>query len=105
MRNHGLRRSRRTGQSLLCLLGCLSVAGYFVHHIVNGTHGEGAKARLEARAVVIDREIGRLVDVRDRLARDVAALSANPPSPDITEEIARDVLGMMRPGEVVLSGR
>lgn len=90
---------------LLILAACLCATAYFVHHALNGTHGHNAQARLLARSISLERETARLATVRTKLARDVAALSTNPPGHDITEEIARDVLGFARPGEWILPGR
>lgn len=100
---HG--QAGHAGRSLLILIGCLGATVYFAHHALNGTHGHHAQARLLARSVSLERETARLAAVREGLARDVAALSSEPPAPDITEEIARDLLGFGRAGEFIKPGR
>jgi len=83
----------------IVLLGMLLTAAYFVAHAVFGTHGLLARNRLIERSTEIEREIAVLEAVRTRLRQDIAALSTEPPSPDIVEETARAVLGLVRPGD------
>ena len=71
-------------------------------HAVNGTHGLLAKFRLIERSSVLEQEIASLEAVRRALKHDVALLAADPPHPDLVEEVARDVLGFSRPGDRVL---
>ena len=40
--------------------------------------------------------------MRTGLERDVALLSPDKPDPDIVDQIARDVLGLVRPEDVVV---
>lgn len=47
-------------------------------------------------------ETEKLEAVRSALARDVALLSPTLPDADLVEEIARDVLGYVRPGERIV---
>lgn len=105
LRERGRSRSGGWGQSALVLIGCLFASAYFVHHTLNGTYGHRAYERLTSRAETAEQEASRLTGIRDRLARDVAALSSDPPGRDITEELARDMLGFHRPGEQTLNGR
>jgi len=78
------------------------MSAYFVQHTIAGTHGLIARARLAERSLVLQRVTLALEAVRDRLKRDVALLSADPPSPDLIDELARSVLGFSRPGEAVV---
>jgi cell division protein FtsB len=50
------------------------------------------------RAVVLARELSTLREENERLARDIAALRADPAA---IERIAREELGLARPGETV----
>jgi cell division protein FtsB len=43
--------------------------------------------------------------VRAKLERDVALLSPEKPDPDLVEEVAREVLGFVRPDDAVLIER
>jgi cell division protein FtsB len=87
------------------LLGCALATAYFAYHASFGTHGLEARKRLIEREVLVGREIIVLETVRRRLRQDVAALATDPPAPDITDEIARDVLGFVRAGDVVVVDR
>lgn len=86
----------------IVLLGSLLATIYFVHHAVLGTHGLQARNRLIERSAVIEREIAVLEAVRARLRQDVAALGREPPAPDAVEEVARGMLGMIRPGDLMI---
>jgi cell division protein FtsB len=86
------------------LLGCAFATAYFAYHANYGTHGLEARKRLIERKGDLAREIALLETVRRRLRQDVAALATEPPSPDITDEIARTVLGFVRPGDKVVIG-
>lgn len=90
------------------LLGCVAASVYFVHYTINGTHGLAARSRLSDRSVVLKQEIASLEAVRRRLRRDVDLIAAEPPHPDLIEELARQMLGFARPGDMTLvepSGR
>lgn len=86
----------------IVLLGMLLATVYFAYHAVFGTHGFLAKGRLAERSIEIEREIAVLEAVRTRLRQDVAALGTEPPSPDIVEETARAVLGLVKPNDRVV---
>ncbi|HXF54110.1 MAG TPA: septum formation initiator family protein [Hyphomicrobiaceae bacterium] len=84
------------------LLGCVAASAYFVHYTINGTHGLVARSRLSDRSIVLKREIASLEAVRRRLRHDVDLIGADPPHPDLVEELARQMLGFARPGDMSL---
>ena len=86
------------------LLMCLCLTAYFGFHAVKGKHGLEARAGLVSRAVRLETELAGLVAVRDRLERETALLSEENPDADYVEELARDMLGYARPGELILIG-
>jgi cell division protein FtsB len=86
----------------LVLLGSLTVAIYFGHHALNGSHGLHARKNLIERSSMLERDIARLEAVRDRLQRDVALLAPEAPDPDMVAWIAADVLGYVPSGAGVL---
>ena len=86
------------------LLLCLSLTAYFVHHAINGRHGFEARSRLIERSALLEFEIKSLEAVRAKLERDVAPVSRKP-DPDLVEEVAREVLGFVRPDDAVLIER
>lgn len=84
------------------MLSGLTLTAYFGFHAKDGKHGLEARSRLIERSSMLDAEIGSLDVVLARLRRDVAELRPEMPSADIVEEVASDVLGYARPGDIVL---
>ena len=85
------------------MLLCLGLTAYFVHHAINGRHGFEVRSKLIERSALLEFEIKSLEAVRAKLERDVALLTPAKPDPDLVEEIAREVLGFVRPQEQVLT--
>lgn len=96
-------RPRSIIGQLLVLLCCLTATAYFVYHARHGRHGLDVRAQLVERMALLDFEIKGLDRVRSKLRRDVALLSPEIPNADLVEEIARDVLGYVRPSETILT--
>jgi cell division protein FtsB len=84
------------------LLFCLCSTAYFTNHALYGRHGLEARQKLTERSSLLDFEIRSLEAVRSKLARDVALLSPELPNSDLVEEIARDVLGFVAPGDKIV---
>ena len=96
------RRRSRWPAALLCLnLGSI---GYFAAHALAGRHGLASRSALIARAAVLASAIERLEVNRGLLRADVAALGAEPPDPDVIEEIAADLFGFVRRGDRIVVG-
>jgi cell division protein FtsB len=95
------RRSRPRQATVLLL--CLGLTAYFVHHAINGRHGFEVRSRLIERSALLEFEIKSLEAVRAKLERDVALLTPDNPDPDLVEEISREVLGFVRPGDIVIT--
>lgn len=85
------------------LLACLGVTAYFAHHAIYGQRGLEARSGLLERSSLLDFEIRTLEAARSGLKRDVALLSPELPDADLVEEIARDVLGFVKPGDRIIS--
>ncbi len=96
------KRSRARVRQTLVLLACLASATYFAYHARYGRHGLEARAQLQERLALLEFELKSLETVRFKLQRDVALLSPEVPNADLVDEIARDVLGYVRPGESVV---
>ncbi len=90
------------GRLPLVLLGSLTLAIYFGHHALNGSHGLHARQKLIERASVLERDIARLEAVRTRLQRDVALLAPQHPDADMVAFIAADVLGYVAADAIVV---
>ena len=87
------------------LLACLTSSAYFGYHALHGRHGLEARNQLIERSSLLDFEIKSLEAVRGKLERDVALLAPDKPDRDMVEEIARDVLGYVHPGDVLVAER
>lgn len=101
---------RRTGakvrvKQVMVLLSCLGLSAYFAFHALKGRHGLEARNQLIERSNLLDFEIKSLETVRSKLERDVALLAPDVPNPDLVEEIARDVLGYVRPVDRLVKDR
>jgi cell division protein FtsB len=84
------------------LLGSAAACVYFGSHIVTGRHGLEARWRYVERAELLRAEVGALERERTRLRREVTSLSGDFADPDLVEEVAREVLGFGRPGDIVV---
>ncbi len=84
------------------LLVCCCMTIYFGYHAMNGRHGLEARSRLQARAVMLERELHALGVVRSRLEREVALLSPSKSDPDFVEELAREMLAYAYPSDRIL---
>ncbi|MEQ1576884.1 MAG: septum formation initiator family protein [Hyphomicrobium sp.] len=87
---------------LIVLLCCIGLTVTFGHHSIYGRHGFEARRQLRERSSLLDFEIRSLEAVRSGLERDVALLTPELPNADLVEEIARDQLGFVAPGDRVL---
>jgi cell division protein FtsB len=95
------RSSGWLGASVL-IAASVALAGYFAHHMLHGRHGLDARWRLIERRVVVERDIAVLQDRAAGLRRDVDLLGPDIGDPDLVEEIAREVLGFGRSGDIVI---
>lgn len=98
---HISRRKRRSGQSLVTWC-CLGLTAYFVYHTVVGSYGLEARSRFIQRSNLLSGEMVALEAVRTRLDRDARLLNVTVPDLDLVDELARDVLGLIRPDELII---
>jgi cell division protein FtsB len=94
------RRSRRVASSRRVLLwGGIGLFGvYLTFFLVFGRMGVLAHLRMSGEAERIDSEIARVRGEIGELSREVDALNRDPHT---IERLARERLGMVRPGETV----
>jgi len=85
---------RQYGRTMLILF----VAALFVHDIF-GTHGYLAMRRTKKEIEKVQADLNRLNGENQRLAGEVKALKTDPHK---IESIARDELGLAKPGEVII---
>jgi cell division protein FtsB len=93
------RRKSRPRQILVSLF-CVCGLGYFAYHAVVGKRGLEARSRLIERSRLLEREIARLEARRARLEQEVRLIDAA--DPDMVEELAIEVLGLVRPADRVV---
>lgn len=99
------RRSSGWLGAAVLIAASVALAGYFAQHMLHGRHGLDAHWRLAERRVALERDIAGLQDRAARLRRDVDLLGPDIADPDLVEEIAREVLGFGRPGDIVIRAR
>jgi len=81
------------------LLLVAAIAGiYFLSSFIFGEMGLVKYYRMKQQHDSLQEETGRLKEENVRLLRDVRALKSDPA---LIEQIARDKLGLARPGEIV----
>lgn len=85
---------RRHGRELLGLL----VVAMIVHDVF-GTHGFLAMRRTQSEIKKVQANLDKLSKENDALAQEVKDLKTDP---RLIEKIARDDLGLARPGEVII---
>ncbi|MBZ5541888.1 MAG: septum formation initiator family protein [Acidobacteriia bacterium] len=85
---------RRHGRTILGLLMVLLLMDN-----IFGTHGYLAMRRTQKEIAALKKDLQRLNDENQQLAEQVKALKSDP---QLIEKIARDELGLARPGEVII---
>ena len=85
---------RRHGRTILSLLMVLLLMDN-----IFGTHGYLAMRRTQKEIAALKKDLQRLNDENQQLAEQVKALKSDP---QLIEKIARDELGLARPGEVII---
>jgi cell division protein FtsB len=86
-------RNKKVGIALAVL-----VAGYLLANFIFGEMGVIKYYRMKVQHSALQEEIAALKQDNAKLAREVRALKTDP---DHLEQIARDKLGLARPGEIV----
>jgi cell division protein FtsB len=96
-------RRRRT---ILTALGLYTLAalyiGYFAVNAFTGAHGLRAQADLDHQLATMQAELNQLKAERGVLERRVALLRSDKIDPDMLDERARALLGLVDPRDVVL---
>jgi cell division protein FtsB len=80
----------------------LLVAGYFTFTAVQGTYGLFRRIQIEAEAERLTLELARLQAETGRMEILTRRLSDDYLDLDLLDERARDVLGYVRPDEIIL---
>ena len=93
-----VRNSRNARNRKMLFAAVFLAAAYLLASLIFGEMGLIKYFRMKARYDSLTREIAALRHDNARLMKDVRALRSDP---DHLERIARDKLGLARPGEIV----
>ncbi|MDQ0468416.1 FtsB family cell division protein [Labrys wisconsinensis] len=88
-------------QLVLLILAGASIA-YFGFHAVNGDHGIMAQRQYDDQKRDLSAQLADLRAKRTALERRVALLKNDALDPDVLEDKARNLLGMVHPNDVVV---
>lgn len=80
---------------------CCALLGYFAWHAFEGQRGYPYRDRLVAEAAVLTQKRDALLAGRQTLENKVALLRPESIDPDLLDELARGMLELARPGDVV----
>lgn len=82
-------------------LVCLALLGYFAWHAYKGPRGYGYQHGLESKAALLQDEFDTEQRARVRLEHKVALLRPESLDPDMLDEMARSLLEVAAPNELV----
>ena len=94
-------RRRMKWQSWLAVVG-FGLAIYFGYHAVNGNRGLLASQQMEAELEASEKQLADLKRERADLERKVKRLRPDQLDPDLIDELARDMLSMTEPDDVII---
>ncbi|MGI9498477.1 MAG: FtsB family cell division protein [Geminicoccaceae bacterium] len=94
-------RRRMKWQSWLTVVG-LGLAIYFGYHAVNGNRGLLASQQMEEELRSSKMQLAALKRERTGLERKVKRLRPESLDPDLIDELARDILSMVEPDDVII---
>jgi len=94
-------RRRMKWQSWLVVVG-FALAVYFGYHAVNGNRGLLASQTMEAELETSEKQLAALERERARLEQNVKRLRPDSLDPDLIDELARDMLSMVEPDDVII---
>ncbi|MEM7045170.1 MAG: septum formation initiator family protein [Pseudomonadota bacterium] len=94
-------RRRMKWQSWLAVVG-FGLAIYFGYHAVNGNRGLLASQKMEEELRASEEELAELKRERADLEQKVQRLRPESLDPDLIDELARDMLSMANPDDVII---
>lgn len=96
---------RRHSLAAIVPVICFAAIGYFAYHAMEGEHGINAYTRLTLQIQDTKAALGEVSAERRTLERRVALLRADKLDADMLDEQGKKVLGLIKPGELVILGR
>jgi len=97
-----LREVRRRSRHVLGPALGITVVVYFLVHAFQGDRGIPAWVQLRQDVAAAERQLAASTAERDALAARVTRLKSDSLDPDLLEERARVMAGLVRPDEVVI---
>ena len=88
--------------SRLAGLGLSLLVLYFAYHAFAGESGLGNWSDMQAEIAEKQKQLGKLEQEIELLRRDIARLTPGTIDPDFIEELAREKLAFVYPGEIIL---
>lgn len=96
---------RRHSLAAIVPVICFAAIGYFAYHAMEGEHGINAYTRLTLQIQDTKAALTEVTAERRTLERRVGLLRADKLDADMLDEQGKKVLGLIKPGEIVILGR
>jgi len=96
---------RRHSLAAIVPVICFAAIGYFAYHAMEGEHGINAYTRLTLQIQDTRAALGEVTAERKTLERRVGLLRTDRLDADMLDEQCKKVLGLIKPGEMVILGR
>jgi cell division protein FtsB len=96
---------RRHSLAAIVPVICFAAIGYFAYHAMEGEHGINAYTRLTLQIQETKAGLAEVTAERKTIERRVGLLRADQLDADMLDEQGKKILGMIKPGEVVILGR
>lgn len=90
---------------LIVMAVCAALLGYFAWHGFHGPRGFAHHERLLARAAQLEQDVAAISAKRDELERKVNLLRPESVDPDLLDQLARESLDLVKPGDLVVMRR
>lgn len=87
---------------LIVMAVCAALLGYFAWHGFEGPRGFAHQERLAARAAKLEQDLAKVSAARDKLERRVSLMRPESVDPDMLDELARQTLELVKPGDLVM---
>ncbi|WP_374304548.1 septum formation initiator family protein [Ferrovibrio sp.] len=100
-----LHEIRRHSLAAVIPVICFAAIGYFAYHAMEGEHGINAYTRLTLQIRDTQAALAEVTAERRTLERRVGLLRADRLDTDMLDEQGRRVLGLVKPGDLVILGR
>ena len=81
----------------------VSLFAYFAYHAVEGDRGLFAWVQLSQEADTTEAELAKITHLREQLEHETSLLRSDALDPDMLDERARAVLGVVRRDEVIIT--